>query len=93
MEGFSVVASGMKLDQMILRALDFAAYCDDAAEYCGHAEHQKYLLSQAKKWERFARNIQRDTITITKSQELLARLGVRDGDGTPGLKSHSMLKI
>ena len=75
--GQSVFALGMKTDHMISRAIDFAAYCYEAAERCGQArqtQHQEYLLLQAKKWERHAHNIQRDTNAIVESMELLARL-------------------
>jgi hypothetical protein len=49
MNRFSILAVAMKPDQMISRAMDFAAYCYDAAEQCGQVPHQDYLLSQAKK--------------------------------------------
>jgi len=51
MNGFSVLAVAMKPDQMISRAMDFAAYCYAATEQCGQVPHQGISVAAGqRKW-------------------------------------------
>jgi hypothetical protein len=65
----------MKIEDMILHAIECAAYCYAAADrFRDQADHRERFLSLAKKWEAMARNFERDIKTINESQALLLRV-------------------
>ena len=65
----------MKIEDMIVHAVECAAYCYAAAERVrNQIDHRERFLSLAKKWEAMALNFERDIRTINESQALLLRV-------------------